>query len=358
MKVVIDTNIIVQDFWLDSPNSRVFLEGLILIPAVLYVPEIVIDETVNIYKERLLEKNNTIRQIRKDVTDLLRFEIKDISFNEKNITERYRKSLLDKIHGINSEIISYPKTEHKVIVKKILERRKPFKKGDAGYRDFLIWEGIRNLELWGTEEIVFITNNVKDFGQGPYLPEEFSDKKTNNKNIKICVSISKFNEEYIFPRLNNLTDLRNRLIEGQVENFNFKKWIDENLLDILKECDLEEVIVGFPYGVGRVRADEIIIFNDYGIDQLKELESGDKFLSFKIELKLQASMRVSWEDFVENEEVREYLGHNSEEFSIIESETAENIEVCGYLMLSCDNLSVMSYEITAIDGPYGSIDME
>lgn len=358
MKVAIDTNIIVQDFWLDSPNSKVFFEGLTLVPAVLYIPEVVIDETVNKYKERLYEKNNTLKQIRKDVNDLLRFEIKDNSFNVTNMTERYKKALLDNIHRNNARIISYPETEHKVIVEKILDRRKPFKKGDAGYRDYLIWEGIRNLELWGTEEIVFITNNVNDFGPGPYLPEEFSDKKTNSKNIKICISISKFNEEFIIPRLKNLTELQSKLLEGQVENFSFKKWIDENLLDILKKCDLEEVIVGFPFGVGIVRANEIIIYNDYRIEQLKELESGDKLLSFSIELKLQASVDVDWEDYSSHKEVREYFGHNSEEFSVLSRESAENIKVRGYLILNKEKLDVMSYEITLIDGPYGSIDME
>ena len=80
-------------------------------------------------------------------------------------------------------------------MKSILERHKPFKKGDAGYRDYLIWQTIKRLETWGTEEIVFITNNTKYFGENGYLSDDFTDKTTGNKNFQISIAVSKFNED-------------------------------------------------------------------------------------------------------------------------------------------------------------------
>ena len=56
MKIALDTNIFVQDFWLETPHSRVFFDELNLIPASLHIPEIVIVETVNKYREFLDEK--------------------------------------------------------------------------------------------------------------------------------------------------------------------------------------------------------------------------------------------------------------------------------------------------------------
>jgi predicted nucleic acid-binding protein len=53
MKVTIDTNVLVQDFWVDSPHSKVFFEEMNIVPAELYIPEIVIDETINKYKESM-----------------------------------------------------------------------------------------------------------------------------------------------------------------------------------------------------------------------------------------------------------------------------------------------------------------
>jgi len=41
MKITLDTNIIVQDFWHDSPIFRVFLYEFNIIPGTLYIPEVV-----------------------------------------------------------------------------------------------------------------------------------------------------------------------------------------------------------------------------------------------------------------------------------------------------------------------------
>lgn len=357
MEVTIDTNIFVSDFNLDSPHARIFLDGLSLVPAKLHISEIVLDETINKFRETLEQKSKQLNELQNEVNRLLRrgFSLNLIHAQREAVA--YEKTLLEKLKNVGANILPYPQSTHKEIVSKILQRRKPFKNGDSGYRDFLVWDSIRRLETFGVEEIVFITNNTRDFGTGPYLPDDFIEKRTKNKNFKIVLSLSKFNEEYILPRLKKLELLKEKLQEGKIENFEFKEWLNKNLLQLLGDCELEEVIVGFPSGVGKVRVTDIVLFNDYKIETVKELESADKLLSFSVDLTVEASVSIDWDDFASHNEVREYVGETDEFFSL-ESSTSAELKIRGQLILDKDKLDVISEEITLIDGPYASIDME
>lgn len=357
MLVALDTNILVQDFWLDSPHSKVFLEELNVIPATLHIPEIVIDETVNKYREFLTEKIEEQKKISIDIARLTRREVEKKKVDIEQITKEYKAYLEKKLQSANVQILPYPKIEHRDVVQRILERRRPFKKGDSGYRDFLIWETIKRLELWGTEEIVFITNNTKDFGESGYLSDEFTDKRTGNKNFRIVVAITKFNEQYILPRLKKLDELKSQLIKGHAHNFDFKNWLDTEFTELIRETELEEVLTGFPYGVGRVRVREILMFEDYKINEVKQLDSGEKFVQFLIRCKVNASVDIDWRDYVNHVEVREYFGEGEEEFGSSASMISEDIKVAGYLLLDKHNQEVNSVEITLIEGPLGSIEM-
>lgn len=358
MIVTIDTNIFVQDFWFENLQSRVFFEGHSLLPVSLYIPELVIDETVNKYKEKLTEKVKEYENINRDLNNLRKanqnYEIIDIPEE----TQKYQQFLTEKLKELNANIIPYPIISHKEIVSKILKRQKPFKKGDSGYRDFLIWECVRNLEHWGIEEIVFITNNTNDFGEGPFISEELKGKRTENKNIQLFTSLSKFNETYIISRLNKLKELKATLTQGKVENFDFKKWLDENIIYILNNIGLEEIIVGFPHGVGNVTVSEITLFNDFSIEELQELDSGNKLLKFIVSIKVEASIDINPDDYYNHIEVRDYFKENTDEFVYASAMTTEDIEVKGYLILDKNKFDIISYEITSMNGPYGSIDIE
>ena len=357
MKVALDTNILVQDFWLDSPHLKVLLNELNVIPATLHIPEIVIDETVNKYREFLMVKVNEQKRLNIEVSRLIKKDIENTSINIEKAAINYKNFLIKKLEETKAEILPYPEIGHKEIVKKILERRRPFKKGDAGYRDFLIWQSIKKLETWGTEEIVFLTNNIKDFGESGFLSEEFTDKITKNKNFKISVAVSKFNDEFILPRLKKLDELKLQLIKGQIKNFNFKKWLETDFFDFIKEMQFEEVLTGFPYDVGYVKASEILFFDDFNIREVSQLNSGEKLVHFNIQCKINANVEISWEDYINHEEVRKYVGEISDNFSWLSGMNSGDIRVEGYLILSKENEEIKEFEITLLEGPRGSIEM-
>jgi len=59
----------------------------------------------------------------------------------------------------------YPDIKHEIVVKRALQRKKPFKTdGSTGYRDYLVWQTCLEVaRRYASEEIHFITENTRDF---------------------------------------------------------------------------------------------------------------------------------------------------------------------------------------------------
>lgn len=355
MKITIDTNIFVQDYWMNSTQYAVFFSNINIIPANIHIPEIVIDEIINKYRESLIEKVKEQEKIFNEVKRLSKKEINYINININEQVDEYKKFFDSKLKSISANIISYPEISHKEIVKNILERKKPFKKGDSGYRDFLIWQSIKNLEFYGTEEVVFITNNTKDFGDNGYLSEDFTDKKTSYKNYSIETSLTNFNEKYILPKLKLLDELKIKLNENKITEFNFENWLTYNFSGLLNSINITKVITGFPVGVGYSHIDEIINYQDFLFDEVRELDNKEKLISFTIKCKVNASIKVGWDDYINHQEVKDLFNVTNKPFDFAYSMTAENLEVKGYFLLSNDNKTINSLQIRLITSKYGSI---
>lgn len=234
MKVTLDTNILVQDYWLQNFSSKLFLDGLKHASITLYIPEIVIDEIVNKFKEQLTEKYNNYLKNEKELNKILRKENNTLlSINIDKETKEYKTYLMNKLKSIKCSILPYPDIAHQKIVNRIFEKRKPFHTGEKGYRDFLIWETIKELAS-SSNEIVFITNNANDFGNGPYISEQYGDETVSHENFRIFNSIADFNEKYIMPAFPILEKLK---LELEHNKFIFN-WVNTNLLKLLQNRDI------------------------------------------------------------------------------------------------------------------------
>lgn len=279
MRIVIDTNIFCEDYFLRGANFRLLFDSLKSLPASLHIPEVVVDEVVNRYSEDLAEALAKDRDHRSLIGRLLvdSPQATLLSIKSENEVEGYRKNLetVLKTHG---EIMSYPKITHKRIVERDLARCKPFKRDGSGYRDCLIWENVKSLLLWGTERVILITNNPKDFGEGPHVDPELQKDLTNPDHLKLFRSLREFNEIFVLPRLKMLDGIK-AAIQAEPSKIGLMKWLSDNLLNVVRDAgDLEYLIAGFPSGVGSVRPVELEAFHDLKVNNVRELKSGEKLL--------------------------------------------------------------------------------
>lgn len=356
MNVTIDTNIIFQDFNLNSLHFKVFLEHLDTIPATLHISEVVIDEVVNKYRENLLK---SITEIERSESSLRKLGIElEVKLPEINKTvQNYRKSLLEKLKVYNVEILKYPEPPHNIIFQRIFEKKLPFRGGEKGYRDFLIWESIKKLVLWGHEQVIFLTNNTTDFGSGKNVSEEYKDRFSRPENFRIITSISKFNEEFIIPKRTKLDELREKLQKNQIKNFEIKNWINNRLIDLMRDLELEDVLMGFPLGAGSIWATEIIEIHEFDVQSVREIRNNEKLIRFQVSLKVAISVDIDWEDYLKYEEIREYIGEVYGEFSSSSGYSDVDIVVHGFVVID-SNSELINEELVRIDGPYGTYEIE
>lgn len=207
MFVVLDSSIICQDLRFTGNSSRVLISNHRAVPITLAIPDVVIDEVTNHFREKLLITCKSWE----DLHTKLKLLVPEIAaFSDMPIieqeTERYRQFLSQQILDLSGRVLPYPKIPHQTIVKRELQRRKPFKENGSGYRDLLIWESLRQLTWSGHERIAFITANIRDFMADARLHNDLAADVLNPDRIEVFTSLKEFNEKHIIPRLELTSD--------------------------------------------------------------------------------------------------------------------------------------------------------
>jgi hypothetical protein len=307
MIIVVDSSILCQDLRFAGSASRVFFGNLRVVPATLLLPEVVVDEAVNIFRERLIAAQAAINKANRELSQLV-----DRTVSMANAVDleqevlKYRKLLLSRIAEAGGKTIPYPKIAHEKVVQRELQRRKPFKPNGSGYRDFLIWESVRAQALSGHERVAFATANTRDFASGQRLHEDLSSEVLNPQRIELFTSLRDFNEKHILPRLETVDQFDRKLQNASGGEPRVASWIQEHLLGILQDEEFGYMLVGVP--AGRFWASEIASFDDMEVVSTKKLQSNELVCEVKVQASVEVSIDIDREDYDNYQEVRSWLG--------------------------------------------------
>jgi len=249
--VVLDTSVLHNDYTLDKAPIRELLNVAALCSAVVTLPRIAFDEHVRHYEE---DSNEYRRQIKKALEGLNHLPLQDNATAQiPEVTKPYSEFLQDVVGERNAEILDYPQVDHKFVLQRDFERRKPFGEKGKGYRDTLIWETILEL-LHRIEsiEVIFITSNHKDFaesGSGPlhrHLIKDLIERGYGEECVHLELSLkSASNYLRIKFGLAALTTMPD--VEQQIkDNVNFDDFLTAHKKEI-EECinrNSENIIIG------------------------------------------------------------------------------------------------------------------
>lgn len=212
MKVVLDTNIIFSDFHLNGAKIKDLCESAKSIGATIYIPAVVIDESINKYCEKIQDCKTKIDKV---FSDFERLTDKKVNLSQKSIDvitkekEEYAKFFNAQIRRLNINIIPYPSTSHKDLVSRDLARKRPFQESGKGYRDALIWESLLTIctkpnDLFDMPQVVFINKNHKDFclegDLHPDLREDLSKLNINEEHVEVVEDIDVFIKKFAKPK--------------------------------------------------------------------------------------------------------------------------------------------------------------
>jgi hypothetical protein len=309
MLLVFDSSILCQDLRFTGIATRILFGNVRMVPVVVAVPEVVIDEVTNHFRERLGKAKQTLTDAHKKLVALV--PESGVLLNPANVeieTAKYRDFLLQQFSEVQGRILPYPNISHQKIVKRDLQRRKPFKENGSGYRDLLIWESLRSLTWSGHERVAFITANTKDFIADARLHDDLAADILNPDRVEVFSSLKEFNEKHVIPRLETVDRFNEELRNISGNTSNVASWIRENLLEILRDEELGYAVSPVPDGPGSFWASEIVSFDDLKITSARRLEEDGLLCAVIVRASVDVSIDIDEEDYRNNYEVREYLG--------------------------------------------------
>jgi hypothetical protein len=247
MYIILDTTETYDNLRLDTPDFKLLQSFLRKKPAVLIVPRIVVQETVNHYRERLMatlssagEKLRQLHHLLSSSPEIKLSEIKLPEIDFELAIDRYEEEIEKQLKRLHAKELNYEDIGLATIVERALRRRKPFDaKGRAGFRDTLLWETVLQELQQNPGQAVIITTNTNDFGVHGSLAQHLCDDlKTIGQgvdSVTVCAGLGKFVEEYVKPHLEKLNEIQQQINNGDYNGFNMGEFYRAFLSDIRGE---------------------------------------------------------------------------------------------------------------------------
>ena len=239
MRVVLDSSVFCTDFHLSGSGFRIFLEGAPRVGLHICVPALVIDEVVNKYGERVQTIYGQLKHASKEWGRIVGKEPAFLLPENAVEKERdsYKSGFLDNLVSVSASILPYPTTTHEVLVRRALDRRKPFRESGVGYRDSLIWESVLSLFKESKSVIYLVVGDKRDFWEGtsphPDLLKDLDILNVDHKLLRVFGSLKDLSEELILPNLRRLEEMAESFLKEEVLGFSLRGWISTNMLEIL-----------------------------------------------------------------------------------------------------------------------------
>lgn len=242
MKVILDTNVIFRDYTLDSGWVLKLSDAAKKLGYEVYVPQVVVDEIFHHYRDELLKAYDKYSKAISLLSDLGLKPIKN-NIEEDYVENTYaekEKLYVKRLKELGIKILPYPKTDHKQIVDKELNSRKPFSSSKKGYRDSLIWETVKEQlipvkDLWGETQVLFLSDNTQDFAGKdkslhPELVEEFTKDGFTDNAVELISDFDRFIDNRINTELEELDRIAKTLFEKKKFN---RIYLKEELQSLL-----------------------------------------------------------------------------------------------------------------------------
>lgn len=166
MRAVLDTNILIANLRGLRPSNdlKLVLADCRSGRFTVVVPELVIEEIVNRRREDAQEAERNLRKAQSDLAAVgATLEVPTVDV--LGAVAEFRQRLVKMLTNGKVEVRGLPSVGHDRLVRRALDRRKPFNSKGAGYRDALIWETVLAMADSPDTQVVLITNNWRDFGE-------------------------------------------------------------------------------------------------------------------------------------------------------------------------------------------------
>ncbi|MEV5966130.1 PIN domain-containing protein [Kribbella sp. NPDC051952] len=165
--IVLDTNVILGDPMCSGDAWGVLAHAAEAWDLEVFVPGVVLLEAIGGFQRRLAELSIAFDGF----ADKKRFRamgllsgVEDMQMAIHEASEMYSDRLKQILLDFDAKILPLPDVPHSVLVERAVSRRKPCDTHGDGYRDTLIWLTIMQILKDHAGDVIFVSNNTKDFG--------------------------------------------------------------------------------------------------------------------------------------------------------------------------------------------------
>jgi hypothetical protein len=290
IRIVLDTNAIFNNWFLDSPNFKVVERLVKLGVCKLVIPEIIIFEVRNKYREELARKTPAIGHL----NAMLPKDKQIGSLGIEELCKSYEALLKRRLEDLEVEIPSHNDIPQDNIVARLFGGRKPFNKqktSDEGYRDALLWEVILKKIVKRDDTTFLITGNIKDFAEERNSRKLHADLLEDVKNrglpdtaLSLCTNLGQWVQENGVHYLET-AELAEDLKDGECEGFSLHAWfigekeafierLNEQIAEIFRGYDIEDLTVSYIEDPERVDVEEALMLDEDTIFLRAEILAG------------------------------------------------------------------------------------
>lgn len=231
---IIDTNFVHLDYFLRGTNISILTQSAKNLGHTVYMPMVVFDELTKQYRDEVAEQRFLYSKFLKGQNRIneTRITYPDIDFD--SLIGEYEKILTKRCADLGIKLISYPKITHREVVKRELDKRKPFKDSTKGYRDALIWESLLDFSKGVSQDqpIVLLSQNSDDFAKGknilhPDLVADCISLGMPNGRVSLITNFHELIQNDILPSSQKMEQQKQDLLNGStVGNINVAELID------------------------------------------------------------------------------------------------------------------------------------
>ncbi|NTU72562.1 DUF4935 domain-containing protein [Candidatus Roizmanbacteria bacterium] len=208
--IILDSNIYIADFHRRSKAFEGLNRYLKLTSSLVYIPEVVYKEVLNTYETGAAEFIKYINKQKRNFSSA----VSTVKTPQALIEEYKRAWDFDIKYDHHYEIIGSEAIKLDKLIDKAIKKSKPFSPSGTGFRDAVIWENVVNLAASSNEQVVFISNNGKDFGHEKLDENLFNEVSIYKNPVKYFSDIAGFLQEYA----SNLEFLSKETVQGWIDN--------------------------------------------------------------------------------------------------------------------------------------------
>ena len=361
-----DTNIIVQDFQL---NSHLFNTLFLNVGAVanrIIIPKVVYDETISQFKKKVDEERQKALKALKNINTISGKNISNETLSDENaLLNDYVKYFDSLIEKNKIQIADYPSVDHEYLAKKSMQRHKPFKASGEGYCDSLIWETIKqHLKKYPEDKIIFLTNNSKDFCSENKLHDqllaELSEIKISDSNIELFTSLQSLSEQKIFPHLKSLKDWKDKINNNSIPNIDFTWWLQEKLWGAFDGSDLMFLLGDLNEKECEIEISEIYSISKINVEDAWLIGESKKYISFTADIGVGVNLCAEYHNYHSSSKIKqlfeEYDGSEPLPYDCVY--IGELMEFDLSIIIENDDFENASLEIISISYKSRSVDFK